>query len=1369
MVRLGWITLIIALLVTSCQKQSPDEIQPDYTDSLSQVRRGEACSRTNLLEDILYLDNLKNLFVCTGWEEKFPEMYKSLLELDAESWDSIVEPVNKHFGNKRDVRDNMISLFSDLDRKGGLEDFSNVLLAFNDSNFFSHVSEILECTKSTCPQGLERKDIENFFKFFVANKEELKLFASVAAGTSHAFKNEGSALVDSFKLNLSRESFLLVRNAFLNALFVSMGEERFREDLVFYQNMLSEEGDVGWFPSFVKSEVGVGDLVEIFRFPVDKQPEMWKDFRLLKEMLRLTIPCEVNGEGNQFTVIIKEHLNTFVESLFKGSREDFLDYSTQSVLLLKGAALVCPNLESFTTSISAVGGAQLRHSLNFVESLEETSLFLNKSENYSFVKSLNNSYPDTTKEKLYIIDYFATDTFATAMNVLRDTSPGTNSFTGALMSFFKATPTETYIDIAKVIDWLLSKDETYLKSLSKVWIELGEEGRYFLFNVFDSHFVDEANISLLFDFYTATLNVGGQSFENILKEWFEEDQLTDTVLAFEKAFKVLGQPKLLNDYRKFFSRDHIVAIIKLLSSGVLPDDSEVALQNYYLVEDNIPLNYPVFVQSVQEGKRAQCLKDLARKTRTFYVLLNDLPTSCSENKGEDPLFDIFYSINDFASFMEEKNGLVYTITDKAVFSPESVRFVTSLLKQLDDGYGLYSVLIGVRDWLKDPLNEKALETTLGAFEVILPGDESLVDSVFAHFSMDSNFSHMKSLVIALSESLKNYQDFRKGNIKVTDTSYTELEKYSCQEFHSDVGGRPCPTPAELLTLYKRALFFMKKKNDDNPTALEQLLRLVAVDYGLPIPYESENPTYKRIGLIESFNIFYDLTNKDLDINKLVLEHHPVPDSVIDYFTNENWEVTSKMGRNAPDESDKAFTSLERVETVIRDVRFDNNYLGAHYLNAVAKAEDYNDVVDSKYGLFKTCVPLKFCGKFMNRGQHKLGKNAKETFKVLLDVNTENGWQYGNYMQALLMSLVSSSPDKAQISSVVNRRFLGININIPWLQAKEDLIYHNGQILGIVSMAHGFTNGARIIRDRVGRTPEEFKAFLKDKRLLQLEESLFRNFEVKEDLPKIEKLLEEVLESGLLESFFNYFSEADYEQTRLAENLIYRGLALTSYIADPNYSLDKGRFSKQSLFSLLDFITPLLKHHDVISELIDFKDKKLLRKFNSILSVLEMSMENKESAQIYANALNEVILLLDKKSSLISTELGSILSNKEEARKLIDSLSSIDDLYSQLFLSNSIDPITEKLDFYAYDNGLDWKPVQNLLRKNTAEMTCDTQGEVICEKNKQKGELREFLRFLLNEEGGRLLDFFKYPTDDMKSKIDNLIQKVFPSLILEPQS
>ena len=67
------------------------------------------------------------------------------------------------------------------------------------------------------------------------------------------------------------------------------------------------------------------------------------------------------------------------------------------------------------------------------------------------------------------------------------------------------------------------------------------------------------------------------------------------------------------------------------------------------------------------------------------------------------------------------------------------------------------------------------------------------------------------------------------------------------------------------------------------------------------------------------------------------------------------------------------------------------------------------------------------------------------------------------------------------------------------------------------------------------------------------------------------------------------------------------------------------------------------------------------------------------------------------------------------------------------------------------------------------MTCDAQGEVICEKNKQKGELREFLRFLLNEEGGRLLDFFKYPTDDMKSKIDNLIQKVFPSLILEPQS
>ena len=115
------------------------------------------------------------------------------------------------------------------------------------------------------------------------------------------------------------------------------------------------------------------------------------------------------------------------------------------------------------------------------------------------------------------------------------------------------------------------------------------------------------------------------------------------------------------------------------------------------------------------------------------------------------------------------------------------------------------------------------------------------------------------------------------------------------------------------------------------------------------------------------------------------------------------------------------TTLERVEITMRDVRFDMNYLGAHYKNAVAKAEDYNETVSKKLKMFKTCVGLRFCGKFFSKQQVRMAKNAVAAYPGLLDANKAKEFSYGGYMQALLGVFVRSSSKKSQKTALVKNK------------------------------------------------------------------------------------------------------------------------------------------------------------------------------------------------------------------------------------------------------------------------------------------------------------------------------------------------------------
>ncbi len=1363
----NWI-LILSCFSFGCQKQSPDSINSDYIDSISEVRRGDACQKTTLAEDVFEYENTINLFICTTWDKKFPKMFNSLKKVKKEEWNHLLVPINDNFINDEIVRDRVVSLVSELDRKGGLEDLSQVIVALSDSNFFQHTYNLIKCSgpESDCTNRVGVEELNRFFQFFLVEKDVVSSLGRFFAATSFAFRGDGFSLLQNFKKNLTKEDFVLKRNEFFNQLAIDLGRESAYEEIQFYKNLIQDEGELGWFPRFFRNNIVKNEAIKLIRFPIDTQPSMWKDIRLLKKMLKLSLPCQEDKKGNDFSVLINKHMDSFLEILFRSSHEDFVSHTIQSILLLKGAAQACSNLQSYSAKVPSIGTRGFfRHEINFLKSLEETSSFLSNDYAYYFVKKLNDSHPKGRKDHLFLLDFFAKDSFASGIDLLRETTSDSGGLSGSLYDFIKSFPDNGYTEIFNLLNFIHKKDEKDLRAFSAIWNALGENGRYFVFNALDAHFQKKTNVPLMFDFYNAFLENSAESISKVSESYFSQMRIDRTISSFEEVFGKFSSDDLLAEFRIFFSRDHLLEIVRLLGTGQLPSESLVSLSDFYIAKSpgenqGTLLEDELFRGLIANNKDVACFKSLSKSDITFFSLLRKIPEVCEEVRAEDPLLDIFLSINSFTKDFGSQNTN-YSPGPDGLFGGESIRLLTAALKEVDNSFTLFKVLQGFSSWSgKDNIRENLIGL-LSLIESVNKGNKgNLLDDFIKFYSSRENFPYMKAFVEMIPSTMNDYLAYKRNQFELTKKTYRKDSRYECSDYHKNIGSIPCPDPSELKVIYQRSLRFLLKKNDNNPTALDQLIKMVSVDFGLPIPFESKSPRYKRVTVTETFKTLYDLTNKSVEINRETVEYNPVPLALKDYFENDNWEVTRDQGKDTPDEFNVKLTTMERIETVIRDVRFDKNYLGAHYLNAVAKAEDYNDTVDKKFTLLKTCIPLKFCGKFMNRAQHKLGKNSKATFKALLDVNTLQKWRYGDYMQSLLTSLVSSSPDKSQVSSIVRRRFLGINLDIPWLQRKKDLESHNGQILGLVTMVNGFTNGARVIRDRVGRTDSEFKRFLEKELLKHLDNNLFRNYQTSKHLKKTEDVLKLVDSSGFLDNVLLYFSEAPYNRVRLAEQIIYKGIYLSSFVGKEN--LDR-RYKYNSIFDVIGLVNPLLNNHKIISKVLNFNDENFLLKVNYLLDVLMVKLTAEDKGNIYTKLLNEFIFYATAHESQLVEALNYQLQEEERAQKFLDSLTLVDDVLELIYTEGDIEKTSDVFSVLLSSNKVDWTALREIIALSSAKEYCRSS---ICISNSKEREVQNFINFLIKDKGENLFKALDYFKGENSKKVDDLFTKVFPSLILE---
>ena len=1366
------IILIIFASIGACSKQSPDSIESDYIDSTSELVRGEACKKLDLTKNLLELSNTKNLFKCTTWDKKFPVLYQSLDSVNLEKWNYLTSPLNERFINNKVNRDLFISIVEEMDRENGLDEFAKVISSLSDSNFFGNIDDIFKCTRdrTKCQTDieLEEEDLKNFFSFFKATKTDIDRLSSVLAKFNQLLSVTEMSFFNALSKDLEEESFKEARYHLFDKFVDKFQREDIVSEIRFLRNIFAAKNtdNRSILLEMLSKKFTKDDFKYLVEYAAIKDKDQWKEFRVINKLLKADIKCEGFIGDRAMKVDVSEHMKDFIAELFRTDKKNFLNQSIESLGILKTAQNICDSFDSYEDDVvHPISFKKEKYKLVYINAVSKTTKLLNISHYYDFFKFLQTQVPDEVVNKeLFLLKFFSSDYHVSFVDFIKNSVEIDSDLMMSFYDLFVKMEEDLNDDIIYFLDWVLTKKEGELRSLGRVWNSFSRDGRLFFFNFLDSHYKGNVDVRLLFSFYSSLLNNFSTEIDEVLSLYLNhQDQFLSSL---EEVTEKLGGVEIIEDYRNFFSRDHIIEIIKIISRGGVESKNESLLLSH---DPYIPREQSVQVDLrnvVEETVESKCIEALSSADLDFYKMISQLPNECRGQIESNPFFKFISEVNTLGGYMY---GEDYVWRNHSFFSPEMMRSGTTLLKYISenyksiDGEGIVSVVSSLDDFISNNKRKKNLVAVFNLVNTLNPeGENNFLKAVVSFYSKNENFPYLKEFITNLNRLLYLAHKYNSGEYEqvLGPVTFEHLADYDCKNYHSlQIGSDPCPARDRIQFIQNSLLDKLTKKNDDNPTALELLIKSIHPNEGLSIPYEGTEQSIKRITIGETLSMLFDLTDTELETNKVNVEYQHIPRSVDAYFTKD-WEIDSDMMDNAPDEKNVSMNTMERIETVIRDVRFDENYLGAHYMNSVAKASDYDETVASKHSLMRLCIPLKFCGKFMDRAQHRLGRNALRTFIGLGDVNNKEGWSYGDYMRSLLQIIVSSSPDNSQASTVINRRILGINISIPVLESKKHLIHHNGKILTDLSMVNVFTNAARLIRDRLGRTKQEFNRVRKGSRLNRIDTTFLKNTTFNELVLLVEKILSKARANGLITKVIDYFYDAEYVNQRLIENLGTKLALASTYVGDASVVRNSSRYKDLELTDLEPLIDWGVDNYNVLKTILPFEDNEFLVKANYFLDVVLNELESGNTA--VGTLLNETMLLLVHNQGQLIGNLDYVIAS-QKLSLLKDGISSLNSLLKDINTYDSDRKLVAFLDNIIMSKEVDMKAFQSWLAVSSATAICYKDK---CEKNTSYREVNKIVRYLLDKDSSRLFNSVNYVANDKKREFDRLLRKIFSTLTIQ---
>jgi hypothetical protein len=535
--------------------------------------------------------------------------------------------------------------------------------------------------------------------------------------------------------------------------------------------------------------------------------------------------------------------------------------------------------------------------------------------------------------------------------------------------------------------------------------------------------------------------------------------------------------------------------------------------------------------------------------------------------------------------------------------------------------------------------------------------------------------------------------------------------------------------------------------------------------GLDIPLDNSNTHKYRLTLTELAKYLYDTSDRALPINNMAIKY------------------TDEKGREFND----SITTLERIETVIREVRFGYNYLGVSYQNHVVGGTDYNKDVVGRKNMLALCVkiPIIRCGKPMSKSDMRMTYNALAAYDGLLDANNGRGlesrFQYGEHLKTVQQVLVGSSAKEAQAMT-----FLPLN--------DKKLQKHNGVILGDLTLLTAFSHGARFIRDRVGRTRSDFNAFINRPDFKRVDRTFLQGFAMKDAGPSAERLIKKISNQHIYNEAIDWVASLDYNQSRLVEDTAARALVVASFLGTPSLVFEKSgskefedRYKNNNVAQLFMGLEKIVDYWPTIKKYFpsDVKLIEAIKPVNTALYYLteKLNSTNDPEKNITYQLLNDLAIITqtamfdELADPRIYGKTAGTYKGFDLALALLDSPEKFDFTvkttrenyhYLDVFHKSNSEwflAVGQNLQLLAKDPKVDLSPLRDYLNFSTKNAVC-VNGEASCEPNYHYDELATLSKFLQNKSDSGETNFMLANRKLLLENIDQVIQMIrdiFPAI------
>lgn len=439
------------------------------------------------------------------------------------------------------------------------------------------------------------------------------------------------------------------------------------------------------------------------------------------------------------------------------------------------------------------------------------------------------------------------------------------------------------------------------------------------------------------------------------------------------------------------------------------------------------------------------------------------------------------------------------------------------------------------------------------------------------------------------------------------------------------------------------------KENANTTLLSEFLSGFDRKNGVSIPYNRNKQYQYNLKVEQLVELLYDHSDEIRDVY---------------YFPNENKTEVRELNL------------LERLEVVIDEISFANNYYGAYFVNEVSKAKDYSGKTKRlrlSLKAMKTSIPLFIKMNYVEADAQRRMININNTYSSLYELDykrpTYSEGSYGEFIQSVLAIIVNSSPLESREIKVLQRPIF------------EKVKGHNVNFMTSLVQMSFFSNTANFLKTYLAPTKEEFFSNSEIKSVLSW---LDKNLQDENFHHALNNILLKILENKHLLNLLT-----DYHFTNDVMKLIGKSLVLMAKM-------------DVELRPLLNYLVSL-SFDENLKSFEHFFSKGLI---NTATNIVQTFLEDKNLTNTLNDLLKGKNRLFEKLHSFERTELAFTLINKTKFETLLRG-------YKQQVLLNSF-----------HENDYFYQFFKFLLKTNNQDVTL----------------LNEMLIILLNDEGETLEEF-----------------------------